>query len=263
MGIALLTGRTFSTDDGPEAPPVVVINETLANRLWPGENPLGRSIWLQMHDMAREVVGVVGDVPPLDPDAPVEMEMFWPQAQYTRPFTYFEIRTSGDPATVRGLVADRIREVDPNLQVGPVMTYEELLSRRLVGPRFNMLLIAIFSGVALTLAAVGIFGVVSRSVAARTREIGIRIALGAPRGAVLSHVVGSSVALAGVGVGLGLILALVLSRFIRSLLHGVVPTDPLTFATVSAGLFGVAVLASLLPALGASRVNPVESLRGE
>jgi putative ABC transport system permease protein len=263
MGIPLLAGRPFDTRDGPETPQVVIVNESLADRLWPGEDPLGRSIWLEGHDMSREVVGVVADVPPLDPDAAVDLEMFWPQAQYPRPFTFFEIRTDGDPSTIRGLVADRIKEVDPKLQVGSVSTYDELLARQLVGPRFNMLLITIFSGVALVLAAVGIFGVVSRSVAARSREIGIRIALGAQRGEVLAEVVGGSVALAAVGVVLGVLLALVLSRFIRSMLHGVVATDPLTYVSVSVGLFTVAVLASLIPAFAATRVNPVESLRGE
>lgn len=263
MGIPILMGRPFTEDDGGDAPRVVIVNETMAELLWPGENPLGRSIWLELHDAVREVVGVVADVPPLDPDAPVEPEMFWPQAQYTRPFTYFVVRTEGDPSTVRSLIPDRIQEVDPNLQVGAVSDYDELLSRRLVQPRFNMLLITIFSGMAMLLAAVGIYGVVSRSVASRTREIGIRIALGAQRGRVLTEVVGGSVFLSAVGVGLGVGLALVLSRFIRSLLHGVVPTDPATYAAVSLGLFGVAILASLIPALGATRVNPVESLQGD
>ncbi len=263
VGIPLRAGRLLSRDDGPDAEMVVVINESLANHLWPGESPLGRRIWLEMHDGARTVVGVVADVPPLDPDAPVEMEMFWPQAQYARPFTYFEIRTEGDPATIRGLVEDRIHEVDPNLQVARVATYDDLVASRLVGPRFNMLLIGVFSTVALILAAVGIFGVVSRSVAARTREIGIRIALGARRGEVLQEVVRSSLLLSAVGVSVGLGLALVLSRFIRSLLHGVVPTDPVTYVSVSLVLFTVAFLASVIPAVGATRVNPVESLKGE
>jgi putative ABC transport system permease protein len=263
MGIPLLAGRPFDTRDGPETSQVVIVNESLADRLWPGEDPLGRSIWLEGHDMSREVVGVVADVPPLDPDARVDLEMFWPQAQYPRPFTFFEIRTDGDPSSISGLVADRIREVDPRLQVGSVSTYDELLERQLVGPRFNMLLITVFSGVALLLAVVGIFGVVSRSVAARTREIGIRIALGAQRGEVLAEVVGGSVALSVIGVGLGVVLALVLSRFIKSMLHGVVATDPLTYVSVSVGLFTLAVLASLIPAFGATRVNPVESLQGK
>jgi putative ABC transport system permease protein len=263
MGIPLLAGRAFDTQDGPEAAQVAIVNESLAERLWPGEDPLGRSIRLEMHDMTREVVGVVADVPPLDPDAPVDLEMFWPQAQYPRPFTFFEIRTEGDPSTISGLVADRIREVDPKLQVGSVSTYDELLERQLVGPRFNMLLLTIFSGVALILAAVGIFGVVSRSVTARTREIGIRIALGAQRGEILAGVVGGSVALAAVGIGLGVVLALVLSRFIRSMLHGVVATDPLTYVSVAVGLFAVAVLASLIPAFGVTRANPAKALQGE
>jgi putative ABC transport system permease protein len=158
---------------------------------------------------------------------------------------------------------DRIHEVDPDIQVGAVWDYEALLGRRLVQPRFNMLLIAIFSAVALVLAGVGIYGVVSRSVAARTREIGIRIALGAKRGRVVKEVVGQSVGLAGVGVVVGLALALTLSRFIRTLLYGVVPTDPLTYGSVALMLFAVAVLASLVPAVTASRVDPMESLREE
>jgi putative ABC transport system permease protein len=263
MGIPLVAGRPFSPDDGPDSEPVVILNQSLANRLWPGESPLGRRISLEMHDRARTVVGVAADVPPLDPDAPVELEMFWPQAQYARPFTFFEIRTDGDPASVRSLVEERIHEVDPNLQVGQIATYDELMGRRLVEPRFNMLLIAIFSGVAVVLAAVGIFGVVSRTVAARTREIGIRIALGARRGTVLTEVVRSSLVLVAVGLGLGLGLALILSRFVSSLLHGVVPTDPATYIAVSLGLLGVAFLASVIPAFGAARVNPVESLKVE
>jgi putative ABC transport system permease protein len=263
LDVPFVMGRDFTTEDGEEAPQVTIVNETLANLLWPGENPLGRSIWLEMHDGIREVVGIVADIPPLNPDAQVGPEMFWPQAQYTRPFTYFLIRTEGDPTSIQGQIADRIKEVDPNLQVGTVQNYDDLLARYLVQPRFNMLLIAIFSGVAMLLAAVGIFGVVSRSVAARTREIGIRIALGAPGSRVLREVVGGSVGLAAAGVGLGLVLAFILSRFIRSMLHGVVPTDPLTYGVVAVGLFAVAVLASLIPAIGATRVSPVTSLKEE
>ncbi|MFC1575173.1 ADOP family duplicated permease [Gemmatimonadota bacterium] len=263
LGIPILRGRGFSPDDGPEAPQVVVVNQTLADQLWPGEDPIGKSIWMEMHDGTREVIGVVADVPPLDPDASVDAEMFWPQAQYTRPFTYFAIRTEGDPSVVRSQVVDRIKGVDPDLQPGTVRDYRELLNGRLVQPRFNMLLTGIFSVVAAILAAVGIYGVVSRSVAARTREIGIRIAMGAPRVKVLTQVVGGSMALCGAGVGLGLVLAFVLSRFIRSLLHGVAPTDPLTYGSVAMGLFIVAVAASLVPAVSASRVDPMDSLRGE
>jgi len=263
LGIPVLRGRGFTEDDGENGPQVVIVNETLANTLWPGENPLGRTIWAEMHDGIREVVGVVADVPPLDPDALVEPEMFWPQAQYTRPFTYFVIRTEGDPSTVQGLVEDRMKAVDPNLQVGAVQDYRQLLSQRLVQPRFNLLLIGIFSFVAMVLAAVGIYGVVSRSVVARTREIGVRIALGAQRHVVLKEVVGGSMALVSVGITLGLVLALLLSRLIRSLLHGVVPTDPITYVTVAFLLLGVAGLASLIPAIGAARLNPVESLKGE
>jgi predicted permease len=263
LGIPVLRGRALTPDDNMEAPMVTVVNETLANRLWPGEDPLGREIWMEMHDGTRQVVGVVADIPPLDPDASVGPEMYWPQAQYTRPFSYFVIRTEGDPGIIQRQVTDRIHSVDPDIQVGTVQDYDDLLSQTLVRPRFNMLLISVFSGVALMLAGIGIYGVVSRSVGNRTREIGIRVALGARRTRVVRQVVGQSVGLAGVGVFLGLVLALALSRFIRGFLHGIVPTDPLTYSSVTLILFGVAVLASVVPALAASRVDPMESLREE
>lgn len=263
LGVPVLRGRTFTTDDNGDTPMVVVINETLANRLWPGEDPVGRGIWMEMHDGLREVIGVVGDIPPLDPDAAVDPEMYWPQAQYTRPFTYFMVRAEGDPLPLQRQIVDRIESVDPDIQVGTMWNYDSLLARRLVQPRFNMLLIGIFSAVALILAGVGIYGVVSRSVAARGREIGIRIALGARRSKVVKQVVGQSVAMVGTGVALGLILALILSRFIRSFLHGVVPTDPLTYSSVALILFGVAVIASVVPAITASRVDPMDALREE
>ena len=189
--------------------------------------------------------------------------MFWPQAQFPRGFSYFVIRTEGDPGVVSPLVAERIHEVDPDIQVGPVQDYDSLLRRRLVQPRFNMFLTAIFSGLALILAGVGIYGVVSRAVATRTREIGLRIALGAPQTRVVREVVGRSLRLSLMGVAAGLALALVLSRFIRSLLHGVAPNDPLTYSAVALILFGVSLLASLAPALSASRADPMETLRQE
>lgn len=263
MGIPVLRGRTFTQEDTWPAPKVVVVNETLANLLWLGENPLGREVWLERSEDTRQVVGVVGDIPSLDPDAQVTPEMYWPQAQSTRPVTFFILRTELDPGSLLRQVPDRIHEVDPDIQVRAPSDYETLVGRQLVQPKFNMFLIAIFSGVALVLAGVGIYGVVARSVAVRTREIGIRIAMGAKRSQIIRQVVGQSVVLSGTGVVLGLALALGLSRFIRGFLHGVVPTDPLTYASVASVLFGVAVVASLVPATTASRIDPMESLREE
>ncbi len=261
LSIPVLRGRGLTTADNPDAPMVMVVNETFANRLWPGEDPLGQEVWMELHDGSRQVVGVVADVPPFNPDAATGAEMYWPQAQYTRPFSYFVIRTETDPAAVQLQVTDRIHSVDPDIQVGTVNDYDALIGSRLVQPRFNMLLIAIFSGVALVLAGIGIYGVVSRSVASRTREIGIRVALGAKRSRVVREVVGQSVGIVGIGVALGIGLALALSRFIRGFLTGVVATDPLTYSSVALTLLAVAVMASLVPALTASRVDPMESLR--
>ncbi len=263
LGVPILAGRDFSPDDGPGAPLVAMVNQSLADLLWPGENPVGKSVWLETNQVSRMVVGVVKDIPPFNPDAPVEPEIFWPQAQYTRPVSFFVVRTSGDPALLARPIADRLLQVEPDLQAGSPVTYDELVRRRLVGPRFNMLLTGVFSLVAFLLAAVGIYGVVSRSVAARTREIGIRVALGAPRARVIQEVVGSSVILAGAGVAIGIGLSLLLSRFIESMLHGVAPTDPVTYGGVALALFVVALLASLIPATAASRVDPLESLKGE
>jgi putative ABC transport system permease protein len=224
---------------------------------------MGKDVWLEEFDWTWTVIGVVPDIPPMDPDASQDLEIYFTQSQYTRPFTYFTVRAEGDPMDLRDAIVDRIHSVDPALEPSRFRGYEDLVSSRLVQPRFNMFLIGIFSLVAVFLAGVGIFGVVSRSVATRTREIGIRIALGAQQLEVVREVMTRSLVLAAVGVALGLGIALALSRFIRSLLHGVLPTDPLTYAVVGLGLFGVALVASFLPATAASRVDPMESLREE
>lgn len=263
LGLSVLEGRSFTPDDDAESPFVALVNESLAGTLWPGEDPIGREVWLEVHDHTWTVIGVVPDIPPLDPDAAQGLAIYFTQSQYTRPFTYFTLRTEGDPEALSNAVVERVQAVDPELEPARFRTYEDLMRGRLVQPRFTMLLTGIFSLVATVLAAVGIFGVVARSVAARTREIGIRIALGARQFEVVREVMTRAVFLTGVGIALGLAISLALSRFIRSLLHGVVPTDPLTYALVALGLFGVALLASLIPAAGATRGDPMESLRAE
>jgi putative ABC transport system permease protein len=263
LGVPVVAGRDLLPDDGPGAPRVAIVNRTLADRLWPGESVLGKSVWLEEDQISRMVVGVVEDVPPFNPDASVEPEIFWPQAQHTRSVSYFVVRTAGDPSLLTRPITDRLLQVEPDVQAGRPVTYGEMMGRHLVVPRFNMLLTGVFSAVAFLLAALGIYGVVSRSVTARTRETGIRVALGAQRLRVVRDVVEGSLVLAGVGVAVGIALALGLSRFMGSMLHGVSPTDPLTYVTVAAALFMVAVLASLIPATAASRVDAMVSLREE
>jgi predicted lysophospholipase L1 biosynthesis ABC-type transport system permease subunit len=209
----------------------------------------------------REIVGVVGDAHQFGVDAPAEPEFYLPHAQDPWPWLYAVVRTRGDPVA---LVRDAERAVwslDPNVPVTSVRTMEGLLAGSLARRRFQMLALGAFAGVAVLLAVVGVYGVMAYLVARRTREIGIRVALGAGRGGVLRLVVGEGARLAALGVGLGLVASLGASRAVARLLYGVSPTDPLTFAGTAALLGGVALLACWVPARRAARVDPVRALR--
>jgi putative ABC transport system permease protein len=173
------------------------------------------------------------------------------------------VRASGEPSSLATAVRNAIRELDPNLPVADVRTMEDVVGAALSTPRFMSVLLSIFALLAMTLSAIGIYGVLSYVVSRRTREIGIRVAIGAGRPDVLKMVLGSGVSLALLGVAAGLALAFGVTRLLRGLLHGVTPADPSTFAIVAAGLVGVAALASLVPAWRASRVDPVLALRSE
>ncbi len=265
LGIPVRAGREFAEGDGAGAPPVVIVNEALARRLWPGERPaaaLGRQIIpSRAGKVPREIVGVVGDAHQFGVDAPADPEFYLPHAQDPWPWLYVVVRTRGDP---RALVRDAERAVwslDPNVPVTQVRTMEALLAESLARRRFQMLALGAFAGVAMLLAVVGVYGVMAYLVARRTREIGIRVALGAGRGGVLRLVVGEGARLAALGVGLGLVASLGASRAVARLLYGVSPTDPLTFAGTAALLGGVALVACWVPARRAARVDPVRALR--
>ena len=173
------------------------------------------------------------------------------------------VRTPGAPSALTSQVKDAIRQLDPNLPVADVRTMEDVVGGAMSTPRFTSVLLSIFAVLALTLSAIGIYGVLSYVVSRRTREIGIRVAIGAARGDVLQMVLGSGVSLALAGIALGLVLAFGVTRLLRGLLHGVTPADPATFAAVAALLTVVAALASLVPAWRASRVDPVVALKSE
>jgi len=273
MRIPLLRGRDLNDADVVGRPLVVLVSESVARRFWPNDNPIGKHVTLTFSGRAaREVVGVVGDVKEdsLGQTRPVEA-LYWPLSQMTaqpgetwRAFGMsLAVRTSADPASAASAVTAAVHRVDSQLPVEHVVTMEGLVSASLFSQRFNVLLLGAFAGLALVLAAVGIYGVLSYTVRRRVREIGIRMALGASHSDVLRLVVTDGMKPILLGVALGLAAALALSRVVASLIFGVRATDPLTFAAVALLLVAVGLLATVLPAYRATRVEPVRILREE
>jgi putative ABC transport system permease protein len=265
MRIPLLKGRHFSEQDREDAPPVVIINEAAARRFWPSEEVLGKRLGFEDEgrDVWGEVVGIVGDVKHERLDAEAKPEVYFPYRQYPKNFMSLVVRTSSDPAGMIAGVREQVLAVDRDQPVFDIMTMEQRISKSVAQSRFIMLLLGLFSALALLLAAVGIYGVMAYVVAQRTHEIGIRMALGAQRSDVLKLVVGQGMILAFVGVVLGLVAAFALTRLMSSLLYGVTATDPLTFGGVAVILSAVALLATIIPARRATRVDPMEALRYE
>jgi putative ABC transport system permease protein len=266
LGTPLIGGRSFNERDIETAPKVVIINRSLARRLFPTEDPVGRRIKLVNPDQQpdwRMIVGVVGDIKYAGLDDPGEAAIYTPFAQTPFYWTYVMVRTTSSPLSVSTAIQKAVSSVDQNLIAARIQPMEQLISASVAQPRFNALLLSIFAGLALVLAAVGIYGVVSYGVAERTREIGIRMALGAREADVLKLVVGQGVVLSIIGVSLGLIGAVAVTRVTTSLLYGVSATDPATFLMVSLLLIGVAALASFIPARRATKVDPMIALRYE
>ncbi len=265
MGIPLLAGRTFADSDGAKAPEVAIVNVALARRYWPGENAVGKR--LRFDDSAeapwRTVVGIAGDVRQLSLKEEPPPILYIPYAQFPLPFTDVIVRSSAPPSTIASLVRSTLREIDPDLPPGELTTLDAALGRSLAQPRFRAILIGTFAVLALVLAAVGLFGLISYSVTQRTREIGIRMALGARPRQVLGALMREGLVLAAIGTAIGLGAALVAGRLIAAFLYGVRATDPLTLAVVAAVLLGVALLATYLPARRALRVDPIAALRIE
>ncbi|MGH9792563.1 MAG: ABC transporter permease, partial [Candidatus Acidiferrales bacterium] len=265
MEIPLLAGRAFTEQDVDGAPRVVVINRTFAERIFPNENPLGRRIRLGRNsDIAREIVGVVADTKHYWlGERNSLLQVYEPFAQMPQSGMNFVLRTSVEPGSLAGAVRRAVQAVDPDQPVIAVQTLEQLLSDSVAQPRFRTLLLGLFGGLALVLASVGVYGVMAYSVARRTQEIGIRMALGAQRGDVLRMVLRGGFTLAAVGVALGLAGAFAATRLLEGLLFGVKPTDLQTYAITAAILVAVALVACAIPALRASRINPMRALRYE
>jgi putative ABC transport system permease protein len=260
LGVQLVRGRMLNDADVAGGPHVAVVNEAMA-KLWPGGNPVGGHLRLIQNQWEGEIVGVVRDVRPLDPGTAAKPELYWPMQQMGRPFVYFVLRTSVDPASVVPAVRNRLAELDPDVSPGTFRTLNDWMGSRLVRPRFNMLLVGLFSFIALLLATTGIYGVLAYIVARRSREIGLRMALGAGQRRVALDVLAHGGRLTALGIAAGLVLAFATSRFLASLLFGVKPRDPATFVVVALLLAVVALLATYLPARRASRLEPMQVLR--
>jgi putative ABC transport system permease protein len=269
MGIPLLRGRAFGGQDhdqahGP-AQGVAIINEAMAKALWPGSDPLASRIRLagEAGDREREIVGVVRNVRSRGLNRPPRPEVYVPLHQAPAPSIALVVRTANDPSLLAGDVQRQIAALDPALAAGDVQPFERLLARRIAPFRVTTGMLVAFALLALLLAGLGIYGVISFAVARRTQEIGIRVALGAQRSDVLGLIVSQGLRLALIGLGIGLAGALALTRAMASILFGVSPTDPATLAAAASLLAAVALLASYLPARHAAGLDPLISLRSE
>jgi putative ABC transport system permease protein len=261
MNIPLLDGRDFDARDVKGAPDVVIINQEAVRRYWPDENPIGQRLTVEQR--ARTIIGVVGNVKQSGLDIETRPEMFWPYYQLPVPFGTFVVRTTGDPVGLISSVRSAMHGVDRDLPLYGMKTVDDVIAESVAPQRLNMLLLGIFAGLALVLAAVGLYGVISYSVSQRTREIGIRMALGASQKSVLRLVVSQGISLALIGVAIGVTASLFLTKLMATLLFGVSVTDPITFVAISLLLIGVTTVASIVPARRAMKVDPMVALRYE
>jgi putative ABC transport system permease protein len=264
LRIPVIKGRVFTERDTATSTPVIVINETLARTMFPGEDPIGKRIrsWRDENKL-REIVGIVKDVRYFGRDDELRGLVFVPHRQDSWRALVLAIRTTGDPSSMAEPARDQIWAIDKDMAIADVLTMEKALDDSVAPARFQMMLLGLFGLLALTLAAVGIYGMLSYSVAQRSHEIGVRMALGARSGDVLKMVVRQGMTLTFIGVGIGLIGSFAVTRLMSSLLYEISALDPWTFSIISLMLVAVAFFASYIPARRATRVDPMVALRYE
>ena len=262
MGIPIIAGRDLSPNDRMDAPIALVVNEALAKKYFLGRNPVGQTITLGDTNHLT-IVGVVGDVHQNAVDETPAPRIYASVYQIFRVKTNLVVRTKGDPTLMIKRIEDAIRSVDPQQTITSAFTLDDAVGAAVARPRLITVLLGLFGAVGLALGALGLYGVLAYLVNQRTREIGVRIALGARTTSVLGMIVGRGLRLAGIGVAIGLAASLLLTRLMSGVLYGVSPTDPITFAGVALALLVVAALAGAIPAFRAARVDPLTALRAE
>ncbi|MDB6128839.1 MAG: permease, partial [Verrucomicrobia bacterium] len=264
MRISFREGRAFNAQDRDGAPGVVVVNESFAKHVFPGESALGKVLMRGKDaDIKVEIVGVIADVKSNGLNAPVPDEIYYPMQQLGRPGMTVVVRTDVDANAMQAVLRSAVAAVDKDQPISFFQTLETAVAQSLGAQQIVATLTAIFAGVALILAAVGLYSVLAYAVTQRTSEIGIRMALGSPRGAVISLIMGSGLRLVAIGLAVGLAGAVGVAKLIQSLLFNVTPLDPIVYSGVTVLFALVAVLACLLPSLRASRIDPLVALRAD
>jgi len=262
MRIPLVSGRFLGEQDGVKGAPTILINQAFARKYFTAQNPLGKYIQLRApDDPIREIVGVVGDVRQGGLTTSLDPQLYLPYAQAVITDPYLAIRTAGDPLALQGALRAAVRDLDKSAPVYQVSTLEDYISKSVAQPRFQTFLFACFAGIALILATIGLYGLLSYMVVQRTLEIGLRMALGAQRTDVLGLIARRGLALALIGVAAGVVIAVVMTRLLAGMLYGIRPTDPLTFAATAVLFLLVSIVASSMPAYRAARMDPMKTLR--